>query len=83
MKQNTTSFNYGEIERVLRDATNHAKGRADDDVLVAVIHPRVEQYIRDEHGIEDAILRGIGGIKNVMITESVNGFAVVICDNNL
>lgn len=82
---NTRSSKYAELEQKLIVAVGIAEETANPaDVLVAVVHPKVDNFMRECADIDEkAELGGIGPVRRVVINDNVPGFRVVICNSNL
>lgn len=87
MEQTITSYEdvVEQIQNTMGDAVDAARSQCDDETpLVLAVHPHVDTLFKEMAGLEqDATLRGIAGERNLMVTDSVDGFRVVICDGEL
>lgn len=74
-----------QIEKQIAAAVDAAHTQCDDETpLVLAVHPRLDWFFKKMDDLpEDADLRGIAGERNIMITEDVPGFRVIICNGNL
>lgn len=83
----TTSYDDSleEIERTMDAAVNIARSQRDGEIpLVLAVHPDLDQLFKKVLGLpDDTELRGIAGESNVMVTEDVDGFRVILCNNHL
>jgi len=83
--KNTISSEYAEIERTIREAVEQAKERTDAPLVIAM-HPAVDRFIKLQTGVytmNNIQFGGAAGVTNVIFTEDVASFRVIICNENI